>query len=68
MQMRIAILGLALLAGLNRPAAALVVDGRLTSALYNYEALKDSATTTSGLEIVDIRRSHRHRGGWWCRR
>lgn len=49
MQMRIAILGLALLAGLNRPAAALVVDGRLTSALYNYEALKDSATTTTFL-------------------
>ncbi len=44
--MRSAILGLALLAGLNRPAAALVVDGRLTSTLYNYEALKDSATTT----------------------
>lgn len=49
MQMRIAILVSALLAGLNQPAAAVVVDGRLTSSLYNYEALKDSATTATFL-------------------
>jgi hypothetical protein len=46
MQMRIAVLSAILLAGLQRPAAAVAVDGRLTSSLYNYEALKDSATTT----------------------
>lgn len=51
MQMRIMILGLALLAGLSQPAAALVVDGRLTSSLYNYEALKDSATTATFLRV-----------------
>lgn len=49
MQMRSVILGLALLAGLSQPAAAIVVDGRLTSSLYNYEALKDSATTATFL-------------------
>jgi hypothetical protein len=47
MQMRRTVLGLALLAGLHQPAGALVVDGRLTTSLYNYEALKDSAATAA---------------------
>jgi len=46
MQMRIAVLSVVLLAGLQQSTAAMTVDGRLTSSLYSYEALGDSAAAT----------------------
>lgn len=49
MQMRRVILSTILLAGISAPAAALVVDGRLSTSVYNYEALKDSAATATFL-------------------
>ncbi|MCC7262102.1 MAG: hypothetical protein IT369_06230 [Candidatus Latescibacteria bacterium] len=62
--MRIAILGLALLAGFNRPAAAVVVDGRLTSSVYSYVAPNDSATTTTFLRANQgLRLDLAHLGG-----